>query len=144
MGQSDDKNQPADSIDADAPQPIQNKDKLFCMLDTTSQCVQGRLQQQNIINFRFGPTSYAAHLIQQNSLVSYFKIIFNEPMLRHIRKCSITKAQPVTGNDKWFGSLDELDKFIGLRCYWWSYLAYKKYVECYLGVQFVQQNYATQ
>ena len=35
-------------------------------------------------------------------------------MLRHIRKCTITELQRVTGNDKWSVSLDELDKIIGL------------------------------
>ena len=64
MGLSHDQNQPADSTNADTPQPIQSKDRSLWMLATTSKCVQGRLQQQNIINFCFSPTSYTAHCIQ--------------------------------------------------------------------------------
>ena len=114
MGQSHDENQSADSTDSNAPQPIRSKHGSFWMMATTSQCVQCRQQQQNIIHFRSGPTSYAAHRIPHNSVVSSFIILFNEPMLRHIRKCIITESQRVTGNDKWSVSLDELDKFIGL------------------------------
>ena len=66
------------------------------------------------INFCSGPTSYAAHVIQQNRLVSSFRTLFKELMLRHIRKCTITEGQRVTGNDKCSVSLDELDKLIGL------------------------------
>ena len=33
--------------------------------------------------------------------------------MRHIRKCTITEGQQVTGNDKWSANLDELDKVIG-------------------------------
>ena len=61
-----------------------------------------------------GPTSYAAHRIQQNSVVSFFRIIFNEPMLKNVRKCTITEAQRVTINDKWSVSLYDLDKVIGV------------------------------
>ena len=64
-----------------------------------SQCVQGCLQQQNITNFCYVPTFYAAHRIQQNSAVSSLRILFNELILRHIRKCTITESQLITGND---------------------------------------------
>ena len=86
VGQSHDENQSADSADADEPQPTRSKDGLLWMLATTSQYVQGCLQQQNIINLRSDLTSNAAHHIHQNSVVSFFKILFNQPMLRHIRK----------------------------------------------------------
>ena len=102
MGQSHDKKQSADNTNEAAPQPIQSKDGLFLMLATTSQCVQGGLQQQSIINFRSGPTSYVVHRIQKNSIISSFRIfiLYNESMLRHIRKCTITEDQRATGNDK--------------------------------------------
>ena len=44
MGQSQDKNQSADSTNADAPQPMRSKDGLLWMLATISQCVQGCLE----------------------------------------------------------------------------------------------------
>ena len=72
MGQSYDENQSADSTDSNAPQPTLSKNGSLWMLATTSQCVQCRQQQQNIIHFSFGPTSYAAHRIQHNSVVSSF------------------------------------------------------------------------
>ena len=114
MEQSHDKNQPADSINADTPQLIRVKDISVWMFATTSQWVQDHLQQKNIINFRSSPTSYAAHCIQQNSVVSSIRILFNEPILRHIRKCTITKAQRATGIDKLSVNLNNLDKIIGL------------------------------
>ena len=76
--------------------------------------MQGRLQQQNIINFRSGPILYAAYRIQQNSAVSSFRIRFNESMLRHIRKCTITEAQRVKGIDQWSVSFNKMDKVIDL------------------------------
>ena len=63
-------------------------------------------------------------------------------MLRHIRKCTITEGQGVTGNGKWSVSLDELDRFIGIvivrEVFNGCTLPIKSMWSCYLGVQFVQ------
>ena len=116
FGSEENMGQSADNTNEDAPQPIQSKDGSLLILATTSQCVQGGLQQQSIINFRSGPTSYVAHRIQQNSIISSFRIfiLYYASMLRHIRKCTITEDQRAIGNDKGSVSLDELEKFIGL------------------------------
>ena len=62
----------------------------------------------------FGPTSYSTSRIDTDSLVSSFRILFDEPMLRNIKKCSIEEGRRRTGDQTWDVSLHELDKFIRL------------------------------
>ena len=51
-----------------------------------SSAAQGRLQSHNILLFQPGPTSYSTSRIGTDSPVSSFRILFNEPMLRNIKK----------------------------------------------------------
>ena len=59
-------------------------------------------------------SAYAVSRIISDSLPSSFPILFNEPMLRNIQKCTIAEAQQVTGDPNWWISLDELEKFLEL------------------------------
>ena len=61
-----------------------------------------------------GPTAYAFSGIISDSPLSPFRILFNEPMLRNIRKRTIAEAQRVTSDPNWRTSLDELEKFLRL------------------------------
>ena len=79
-----------------------------------NQAVSGRLQQQNIMRVRPGPTAYASSRIISDSSLSSFWILFNEAMLINIQKCTNAEAQRVTGDPNWGISLDELEKFLGL------------------------------
>ena len=45
--------------------------------------------------------------------LSSFRILFNKSMLKNIHKCTITEAQPVTGDPNLRILLDELEKFLG-------------------------------
>ena len=113
-----DDNQPANlvsHVDDDNNTPvIQSRDGSFWQTSTPSQVAVGRRQQQNVVKVRAGPTSYATCRVIDGSPLSSFRLLFNEPMLRHIQKCTIAEAQRVTNDTKWTVTLDELDKFIGL------------------------------
>ena len=64
---------------------------------STFQVQGGRLQQQNVVNVRPGPTTFATNRVIEGS-PSSFRIIFSEAMLRNIQKCTISEAQRVTGD----------------------------------------------
>ena len=71
-----------------------------------------RLQQQNVVNIRPGPTAFATTRVVEGR-PSSFRIMFSEAMLWNIQKCTISEAQRVTGNASWMVTLEELNKFIG-------------------------------
>jgi len=79
-----------------------------------SEAIRGRLQAQNIVRIRPGPTAYSVRNVVGDSPLSAFKILFDESMFRHIQKCTNAEGQRVTKEKDWFVTLDELDKFIGL------------------------------
>ena len=79
-----------------------------------NQAVSRRLQQQNIMRIRPGPTASVVSRIISDSPLSSFWILFNEPMLRNIQKCTVAEAQRVTGDSNWGISWNELEKFLGL------------------------------
>ena len=72
-----------------------------------NQAVSGRLQQQNIMKIRSGSTAYAFFRIISDSPLSAFRILFNEPMLRNIQKCTLAEAQRVTSDPNWRIFLNE-------------------------------------
>ena len=75
---------------------------------------RGRLQQQNILNFKPGSTAYATSRIIESSPLSSFRILFDKAMLRSIKKCTVAEVHHVLGETNWDVTLDELDKFIRL------------------------------
>ena len=107
-----DDNQPANlvsHVDDDNNTPvIQSRDGSFWQTSTPSQVAVGRRQQQNVVKVRAGPTSYATCRIIDWSPLSSFRLLFNEPMLRHIQKCTIAEAQRVTNDTKWTVTLRDV------------------------------------
>ena len=79
-------------------QIFRGKDGSCWLALAPNQAVSGRLQQQNKMRIRPGPTTYASSRIISDSRLSSFRIFFNEPMLRNIQKCTIAEAQRVTGD----------------------------------------------
>ena len=98
----------------DDEQIFRGKDGSCWQALAPNQAVSGRLQQQNIMRIRPGSTVYAFFCIISDSPPSSFRILFNEPMLRIIQKCTIAEAQRVTGDPNGRISWDELEKFLGL------------------------------
>ena len=98
----------------DDEQIFWGKDRSCWQALAPNQAVGGRLQQQNIMRIRPRPTAYAASCIIFDSSRLSFRILFNEPMLRNIQKCTIAETQRVTVDPNWRISLDELKKFLGL------------------------------
>ena len=47
---------------------------------------RGRLQQQNILSFKPGPTAFVTSIITESIPLSLFRVLFNKAMLRNIRK----------------------------------------------------------
>ena len=74
----------------------------------------GRLQSHNILRFHHGSTSYSTSRVDTKSPVTSFRILFHEPMLRNIKKCTVKEGRRQTGNQTWDVSLHELDKYFGL------------------------------
>ena len=76
----------------DDEQIFRGKDGSCWQALAPNQAVSGRLQQQNIMRNRPGLTAYAFSRIIFDSPLSSFRILFNEPMLRNIRKCTKTAS----------------------------------------------------
>ena len=74
----------------------------------------GRKSFQNVRHVNAGVTSFAAMRVSE-SPYSAFKLLFNEPMLRHVHKCTLNEAIHQRVSD-FNMSLEELETFIGL-CY---------------------------
>ena len=75
---------------------------------------RGRLQRQNTLSFKPGPTAFATSRITESSPLLSFRVLFDEAMLRNIRKCTVAEAHRVSGRMNWDITRDEQDKFIGL------------------------------
>ena len=90
------KNQDVDSPSEDDDSDLQNqvqvnqdlikKDGTAWQALAVSLVQRGRLQQQNILSFKPGPTAFAISRIIESSPLSSFCVLFDEAMLRNIRK----------------------------------------------------------
>ena len=58
------------------------------------QVQRGRLQQQNVVNVRPGPTAFATNRVIEDRQSS-LRIILSEAMLQNIQKCTISETQLV-------------------------------------------------
>ena len=56
-----------------------------------SHAQQGRLQQQNILNFKSASTAFAKSRSTESSSLSLFRVLFDKAMLRNIRKSTKLK-----------------------------------------------------
>ncbi len=80
----------------------------------------GRLARQNVIHEIAGPTSYAKPMINE-SFVSAWRLIINEPMLELIKKFSDAEANRQIQHNRWSVSLQELDAFIFIVICLWGF-----------------------
>ena len=75
-----------------ANQDLIKKDEITWQTLAIFHVQRGRLQQPNILSFKPGPTAFATSRITENSPLSSFCVLFDEAMLRNIRKCTVAKA----------------------------------------------------
>ncbi len=69
----------------------------------------GRRAQQNVFKDKAGPTTYASRAIEESSVSSAFKLLIDEPMLRHMKKCTEAEARRELSDESWTVSLEELE-----------------------------------
>lgn len=81
--------------------------------EITSQDTGGRLQAQNILRQQAGPTNFAKRQIKSASATTAWNLLINEPILKHIQKCTNMEAER-RGQPDWDVSLSELEAFISL------------------------------
>ena len=74
----------------------------------------GRLSQQNILKELPGPTPYAKRNIEDESATSAFKLLIDEPLLRHIQRSTVAEARLQLDDNTWNMSLAELDAFVAI------------------------------
>ena len=95
-------------------QDLIGKDGTIWQALATSHVQRGRLQEQNIPSFKPGPTAFATSKIMESSPLSSFRVLFDEAMLRNIRKYTAAEANRISDKINWNVELDELDKFVEL------------------------------
>jgi Transposase IS4 len=61
-----------------------------------------------------GPQAFATQRIRKDTVLSAFRLLVDENMMRHIQRCTETEARERSGDESWSVSLDELDAFIGI------------------------------
>ena len=93
---------------------FRSRDGSVWLKASVPQVLRGRLQQQNVLRIRPGPTFYSTARVMRDTPVSAFRVLFDEAMLRNIQKCTNAEAQRCTNDKNWSVTLDELDKFLGL------------------------------
>ncbi|GFW70205.1 hypothetical protein TNCV_660091 [Trichonephila clavipes] len=50
--------------------------------------MHGRIGEHNVFKEKSGPTSYAEQNIENSYVISSWKLLIDEPMLRHIKNCT--------------------------------------------------------
>ena len=102
-GEKSDVDSPSEDDDSDLQNQVQVNQDLIGKDGTAWQALaishvqRGRLQQQNILSFKPGSTAFATSRITENSPLSSFRVLFDEAMLRNIKKCTVAKAHRVSG-----------------------------------------------
>ena len=72
-----------------------------------------RLQQQNILSFKPGPTALATtRIIDFNPLAS-FRVLFDGATRRNIRICTVAEIHGISDKINWDMTLSDLDKSSG-------------------------------
>ena len=69
----------------------------------------GRRAQQNVFKDKAGPTPYASRAIKESNVYSAFKLLIDEPMLRHSKKGTEAEARRVLSDESWTLTLEELE-----------------------------------
>ena len=79
------------SVVQGGPGLIQGRDGSKWRKIAESSAAQGHLQYHNILRFQPGSTAYFTNRVDTDSPVSSFRILFDEPMLRNIKKTQLKK-----------------------------------------------------
>ena len=95
---SDEDDESPNVVIAAADENIVSRDGSRWQILDPSQRSQGRMQKQNVVKIRPGPTTYSVSQVNLNHLLSSLRIFINEPMLRNIQNCTEAEAQRVTKN----------------------------------------------
>ena len=74
----------------------------------------GRIEQQNILKEIPGPTAYVKQAVDHGSVRSAFRLLIDDPLLRHIRDCTVAEAHQQLQNNLWSLSVEELEAFIAI------------------------------
>jgi hypothetical protein len=74
----------------------------------------GGLSSQNILEEKSAPIPYAKRSTE-NSVARSWRLLIDDSILRHIKKCTEGEARRVLQNENWTLSQQELDTFIALR-----------------------------
>ena len=90
--------QVTNSVVQGGPGLIQGRDGSKWRKIAESSAAQGRLQSLNILRFQLGPTSYFTNCVDTDSPVSSFRMLFDKPMLRNIKKSTVAEGQRRTGD----------------------------------------------
>ena len=67
---------------------------------------RGRLSSQNVLREVSGPTLLATQQIRKDSILSAFRLLVDEGMMRHIQRCTEREARGRLGDDSWSVSLE--------------------------------------
>lgn len=84
---------------------------IWTEISSTNTAVQTALH--NIMRISPGPSSYASSRVISGSPLSVWKLLFDETILRNIRRCTIAEARRQKATD-WDVSLKDLEKTFGL------------------------------
>lgn len=80
----------------------------------TNSSTAGRCSSQNIMRVQPGPTSYATSRISTGSPLSAWKLLIDEPMVRHICRCTNEEASRQRSSEEWKVSPTDLETVFGL------------------------------
>ncbi|GFX80155.1 uncharacterized protein TNCV_2108001 [Trichonephila clavipes] len=81
---------------------------------TSGSCIRGRNTEHNVFKEKSGPTSYAERNIKNSYAISSWRLLIDEPMLRHIKNCTEVEAHRQLRKNEWSTTLDELGAFISI------------------------------
>lgn len=64
-----------------------------CTAHTQTSNQVGRRSQQNVLREASGPTAYSKRFVEDNKVLTAWRLFIDEPMLRHIKLCTETEAR---------------------------------------------------
>ncbi|GFW18665.1 hypothetical protein TNCV_1369191 [Trichonephila clavipes] len=67
---------------------------------TSGSCMHGRIAEHNVFKEKSGPTSYAKRNIENGYAISSWKLLIDEPLLRHIKNCTEEEAHCQLGKNE--------------------------------------------
>ena len=73
----------------------------------------GHAANHNILHVCPGPAHHAIHWINIGSPFSAYRVLFDEPMMCHVRACTEVECKHIKG-EHWSLFLQELEIFLGL------------------------------